>query len=147
MKQWKSILLHYNIKIKLPIKWPELGLGETRQWWPHELACDMLRVRGVSIFSFLATTGSRAAPELAVLSWHKVRHRFSVNEQMSWNICMFQKALFTKNLGAGCGPRAMASWPHSGKLGWTARSACGLERSPDPLPWLGGDEALAGPTA
>ena len=37
MKQWKSILLHYKIKIKLQIKWPELGLGETRQWWPYEL--------------------------------------------------------------------------------------------------------------
>ena len=47
---------------------------------------------------------------------------------------MFQKALFTKNLGTGCGP-----WPwladHTAESSeWTARSACGLEKSPDPLP-------------
>ena len=35
-KQWKSTLLQYKIKIK-SIKPPELGKGETRQWYLYEL--------------------------------------------------------------------------------------------------------------
>ena len=36
-KQWKSTLLQYKIKIKSQIKLPELGGGETRQWYLYEL--------------------------------------------------------------------------------------------------------------
>lgn len=47
---------------------------------------------------------------------------------------MFQKALFTKNLGAGCGHGPWLTDYTAQSSGWTARSECGLGKSPDPLP-------------
>ena len=46
---------------------------------------------------------------------------------------MFQKALFTENLGVDVGRRLQLA-DTAESSGWTARSACGLERPPALLP-------------
>ena len=72
-KHRKSTRLQYKIIIKLQIKLPELGLGDTRQWWP--LWLDMgyadINTTPPKVFTQQNTEQQPAWPHVNVTRWRE----------------------------------------------------------------------------